>query len=35
VRNIDDMLRVIDAGCDGMTTNWPDWLVHEGPQPTR
>lgn len=28
VRNIDDMLRVIDAGCDGMTTNWPDWLRH-------
>jgi len=35
VRSIDDMRRVIDAGCDGMTTNWPDWLVHEGPHPTR
>jgi glycerophosphoryl diester phosphodiesterase len=34
VRNIDDMRRVIDADCDGMTTNWPDWLVHEGPRPT-
>jgi glycerophosphoryl diester phosphodiesterase len=34
VRNIDDMRRVIDAGCDGMTTNWPDWLRHEKPRPT-
>jgi glycerophosphoryl diester phosphodiesterase len=35
VKNIDDMLRVIDAGCDGMTINWPDWLRHEEPRPTR
>lgn len=20
--------RVVDAGCDGMTINWPDWVVH-------
>jgi glycerophosphoryl diester phosphodiesterase len=20
--------RVVDLGCDGMTTNWPDWAVH-------
>ena len=29
IKNIDDMLRVISAGCDGMCTNWPDWLCHE------
>ncbi len=22
------ILRVTDAGCDGTTTNWPDWLSH-------
>lgn len=22
--------RVIDAGCDGMTINWPDWVGHSG-----
>lgn len=21
--------RVIDSGCDGMTINWPDWVVHQ------
>lgn len=20
--------RALDAGCDGMTINWPDWLIH-------
>lgn len=25
-----EMLQAIDAGCDGLTINWPDWLVHEG-----
>jgi glycerophosphoryl diester phosphodiesterase len=20
--------RVLAAGCDGMTINWPDWVVH-------
>ena len=20
--------RTVDAGCDGMTVNWPDWVVH-------
>ncbi len=22
--------RVVDAGCDGMTINWPDWVTHKG-----
>jgi glycerophosphoryl diester phosphodiesterase len=30
VKGVPDMLRVIETGCDGMTINWPDWLVHEG-----
>lgn len=21
--------RVVEAGCDGMTINWPDWVTHE------
>jgi glycerophosphoryl diester phosphodiesterase len=25
----EDMMRVIAAGCDGLTINWPDWLTHE------
>ncbi|NIS82743.1 MAG: hypothetical protein GTO14_21665 [Anaerolineales bacterium] len=29
VKGITDMLQAIEAGCDGMTVNWPDWLVHE------
>ena len=28
VKGLADMLRVIETGCDGMTINWPDWLVH-------
>jgi glycerophosphoryl diester phosphodiesterase len=28
VRGVSDMLRVIETGCDSMTINWPDWLVH-------
>lgn len=30
VKNVADMLKVIEAGCIGMTINWPDWLVHDG-----
>jgi glycerophosphoryl diester phosphodiesterase len=30
VKGVEDMLRVIETGCDGMTINWPDWLVHSG-----
>jgi glycerophosphoryl diester phosphodiesterase len=28
VRGRTDMLQVIQAGCDGLTINWPDWLRH-------
>lgn len=27
VKGLPDILRVIETGCDGMTINWPDWLV--------
>lgn len=27
IRNRADAERVIDAGCDGMTINWPDWVA--------
>ena len=30
VKGVADMMRVIETGCDGMTINWPDWLVHSG-----
>ncbi len=30
VKGVSDMLRVIETGCDGLTINWPDWLVHRG-----
>ncbi|MDX1485756.1 MAG: glycerophosphodiester phosphodiesterase family protein [Alphaproteobacteria bacterium] len=33
VRGVADMLKVIEAGCRGMTINWPDWLVHEKAAP--
>jgi glycerophosphoryl diester phosphodiesterase len=29
VTGLMEMLQAIDAGCDGLTINWPDWLVHE------
>jgi glycerophosphoryl diester phosphodiesterase len=29
VRGRSEMLQAIRAGSDGMTINWPDWLVHE------
>ena len=22
--------KIIESGCDGMTTNWPDWATHQG-----
>jgi len=28
VKGIPDILHTIEAGCDGLTTNWPDWLTH-------
>jgi len=27
IRNRDDMLRAVELGCNGMTINWPDWLM--------
>ena len=29
VKGLAEMLQAIQSGCDGITTNWPDWLVHE------
>ena len=31
VKGLADMVRVIETGCDGMTINWPDWLIHRQP----
>jgi glycerophosphoryl diester phosphodiesterase len=28
VKGVPDLIRVIKTGCDGMTINWPDWLIH-------
>jgi glycerophosphoryl diester phosphodiesterase len=28
VKGVSDVMRVIETDCDGMTINWPDWLVH-------
>ncbi len=28
VKGVANMIQAIDSGCDGMTINWPDWLVH-------
>jgi len=27
VKSKTDMIRVIETGCDGLTINWPDWLL--------
>lgn len=27
VKSREDAMRVVEAGCDGMTINWPDWLA--------
>ena len=29
VKGTTEMMRAIEAGCDGLTIDWPDWLVHE------
>lgn len=29
VCDIADAIQAIKAGCDGLTINWPDWLIHE------
>lgn len=29
VKGTTEMMRAIDSRCDGVTINWPDWLVHE------
>ena len=34
VKGATEMMRAIDAGCDGLTINWPDWLVHEDKNPS-
>ena len=31
VGSIADALRAIESGCDGVTINWPDWLIHTEP----
>ncbi len=28
ILNIADAIQTIEAGCDGLTINWPDWLIH-------
>jgi glycerophosphoryl diester phosphodiesterase len=32
VKGVATMIQAIEAGCTGMTINWPDWLVHEKTQ---
>ena len=27
IKNRDQMIEAVEAGCNGMTINWPDWLV--------
>jgi len=29
IRTRADLRQAVDAGCDGVTLNWPDWAVHE------
>lgn len=31
VKGLDDMRQALETGCDGLTINWPDWLIHESP----
>lgn len=28
-KGIAEVTKAIEAGCDGLTMNWPDWLIHE------
>ena len=30
VKGMTEIMKAIEAGCDGLTINWPDWLIHEG-----
>jgi len=32
VKGVATMIQAIEAGCTGMTINWPDWLVHDKTQ---
>ena len=29
IRNREHMIEALDCGCNGMTINWPDWLIDE------
>jgi glycerophosphoryl diester phosphodiesterase len=29
VKRMEDAIKAIEASCDGLTINWPDWLTHE------
>ena len=29
VKTKHDMIRVIESGCNGLTLNWPDWLINK------
>jgi glycerophosphoryl diester phosphodiesterase len=29
VKGVAEVGKAIEAGCDGLTINWPDWLIHE------
>ena len=31
VGSIADVMRALESGCDGVTINWPDWLIHAEP----
>ncbi len=28
IRHVEDLVQAVQAGCDGVTVNWPDWLTH-------
>jgi glycerophosphoryl diester phosphodiesterase len=27
IRNREQMIEAVEIGCNGMTINWPDWLL--------
>ena len=29
IRNVEDLVQAVRAKCDGVTVNWPDWLMHD------
>lgn len=35
VASIADVIRALESGCDGVTINWPDWLIHAEPAASR